>query len=72
MTPKQLQAKLSALLSQHLADEDLLQLLREVLREGGGLTVEMEDLRCRIVERDGHFSLKHVDRKRPSTIPPYR
>jgi hypothetical protein len=62
--------KLLALLGTQITDPDAGKLLLEVLNCGGGVTVEIDDLRLKLVRRDGRYSLKKDDPRRISSMPP--
>ena len=68
----QLKGRMSALLGQQLSDAEALQLLQDVAAGCGGLTIELDDARYRLIVREGKFSLKLSERRRVSSIPPFR
>ena len=56
-----------------LSADEVYQLLQEVVACGGGVTVDVdEELRFRLIQRDGRFELKRAERRRTSTLPPFR
>ena len=66
-----LRERLQALAGAQLPDGDIVKLLTEIVACGGGINVELEDGRWKLIRRDGHFVLKKDDaRPRPSTMPP--
>lgn len=72
VNPTQVKDKLRGLLGVRLTDEEVHMLLRDVVAGGGGVTIDVDDGRYRLVRRDGKFGLKKVDRRRTSTLPPFR
>ena len=70
VSPELIRDKLLALLGTQITDTDAGKLLLEVLRCGGGVTLELEDMRWKLVRRDGRYSLKKDDARRASSIPP--
>lgn len=71
MNLSHLKSKLQVLLGAQLTGEDVHVLLREVVANGGGVTIDLDDIRYRLVSREGKFGLKVVERRRTSTIPPF-
>lgn len=66
-----LRERLQALPGISLSDEDVLKLLTELIAAGGGVTLDIDDGRWKLIRRDGRFVLKKDDtRVRPSTMPP--
>ena len=68
--PNALQGKLAALAGQSIADGDVPALLQEVVAEGGGVTLDVDHVRFKLLRRDGKFVLKREDPRSPSTMPP--
>lgn len=68
--PDALRAKLMALAGVPLADDVVPTLLLEVVSEGGGVTVDIDNMRFKLLRRDGRFLLKKEDPRSQSTIPP--
>lgn len=68
--PGTLRAKLMALAGVPLEDEVVPTLLLEVVTEGGGVTLEIDTARFKLLRRDGKFTLKKEDPRSQSTIPP--
>lgn len=69
-TPDNLRTKLLALAGVPLTDEIVPGLLLEVVSEGGGVTLDVENMRFKLLRRDGKFLLKKEDPRSQSTIPP--
>ncbi|HEX7481764.1 MAG TPA: hypothetical protein VF331_28415 [Polyangiales bacterium] len=66
-----LRERLNGLLGGHLGEADTLKLIADVIKSGGGITIELDDSRWKLIRRDGHFVLKKDEpRTRPSTMPP--
>jgi hypothetical protein len=66
-----LRERLHALTGNPIADADVARLLTDVVAAGGGVTLEVDDGRWKLIRRDGRFVLKKEDsRARPSTMPP--
>lgn len=68
--PDNLRAKLMALAGVPLEDEVVPTLLLEVVNEGGGVTLDIDAARFKLLRRDGKFLLKKEDPRSQSTIPP--
>jgi hypothetical protein len=68
--PDTLRAKLLALTGVPLADEAVPELLLEVVSEGGGVTLDLDNIRFKLLRRDGRFLIKKEDPRSQSTIPP--
>lgn len=60
--------KLGALGSAHLSEADVIKLLTELINCGGGVSLELDELRVKLIRREGHFALK--DGRAHSTFPP--
>ncbi len=69
-----IRSKLSSLAGVALSDADVLALLAEIVKSGGGVHVELnEGTRYRLIRRDGKFLLsKESSRARLSSTPPRR
>jgi hypothetical protein len=68
-----LREKLHAIAGSPISDADVLKLLGELIADGGGISLELDDARWKLIRREGHFMLKKDDpRARPSTMPPRR
>lgn len=65
-----LRDRLAGLRSVHLDDLELTELLTQIIDAGGGITIDIETARYRIIRRDNAFVVKPADRS--STHPPPR
>jgi hypothetical protein len=66
-----LRERLQALSGTPIADADVLRVLNDVVAAGGGVSLEVDDGRWKLIRRDGRFVLKKDEaRARPSTMPP--
>jgi hypothetical protein len=65
-------ARLAALAGTPLNDLDVLDLLAEAIKGGGGVHIELdEQTRYKLIRREGRFALsKEPARGRSSTVPP--
>ena len=68
--PDNLRAKLMALAGVPLDDEIVPTLLLDVLSEGGGVTLDIDNVRFKLLRRDGRFVVKKDDPRSQSTVPP--
>ena len=62
--------KLSGLAGTPLADHDIVALLAEVVSGGGGVVIEIDDARYKLIRREGRFVLTKDSRARMSSVPP--
>ncbi len=60
--------KLGALGSTQLSEADVIKLLTELINCGGGVSLELDELRVKLIRREGHFALK--DGRSHSSFPP--
>jgi hypothetical protein len=68
-----LRTRLIGLSGSQLEDVDVMSLLSEVLGGGGGVSVEVDQARFKLIRRDGKFVLtKDPARVRNSSLPPRR
>jgi hypothetical protein len=68
-----LRERLNALLGGHITDTDAIKLIADVINTGGGVNIELDDGRWKLIRRDGRFVLKKDEpRARPSSMPPRR
>jgi hypothetical protein len=67
-----MRSKLSGLAGVSLSDPDVVELLAEIIGEGGGVLLEIDDgTRYRLLRREGKFVLnKDASRARYSSVPP--
>lgn len=70
VSPELVRDKLLGLLGAQITEPDVPKLLLELLSCGGGVTLELDDLRVKLVRREGRFSLKKEDSRRASSMPP--
>lgn len=61
--------KLLALIGAQATEVDLTRVLTELLRGGGGVTLEFDDVRLKVVMREGRYHFKREDLRR-SSLPP--
>ena len=61
--------KLLALLGSQLQDAEVVKLLADLLSCGGGVTLELDEVRVKLIRREGRFGMKKEER-RSSTVPP--
>jgi hypothetical protein len=67
VSPERVREKLGALTG-HLSDGEVIKLLTELLAVGGGVSLEIDELRVKLIRREGHFALK--DGRTHSSLPP--
>jgi hypothetical protein len=60
--------RLHALAGTHLSEAEVVKLLTELINCGGGVDLELDELRMKLIRRDGHFVLK--DARPHSSFPP--
>jgi hypothetical protein len=70
VSSEQLRDKLLAVLGSQLQEHEVIKLLFDLLNSGGGVTLELDDIRLKLIRRDGKFGLKKEDSRRTSTVPP--
>jgi hypothetical protein len=61
--------KLLALIGSHATEGDVARVLTDLLRSGGGVTLEFDDVRLKVVMREGRYHFKREDVRR-SSLPP--
>jgi hypothetical protein len=66
-----LRARLMSVIGTSLDAATLADLVENVLKAGGGVRMEMDDVRFTVIRREGRFVVKKDDH-RPSTMPPRR
>lgn len=66
-----LRDRLNGLVGVQMDADEVAKLLGDVISEGGGVTIETDDGRYRLVRREGKYELKKSDLRR-SSFPPYR
>lgn len=67
-----LRVRLSALRSGRLTDAELSELLIEIIKEGGGVSLDVDGAVFKVVRREAHFGFHAAEQRRPSTMPPRR
>jgi hypothetical protein len=65
-----LRDKLLAMISSQLQEQEVIKLLSDLLSCGGGVTLELDDMRLKLIRREGKFGIKKEDSRRTSTVPP--
>jgi len=60
--------RLLSLMNAHVSESDVIKLLIELIGCGGGVSLELDELRIKLVRREGHFALK--DGRVHSSFPP--
>jgi hypothetical protein len=65
-----LRDKLLALAGAQVSEAEVSRLLAELLSCGGGVTLELDDLRLKLVRREGRFTFKKEESRRASSFPP--
>jgi hypothetical protein len=70
VSSEQLRDKLLALVGSAVTEAEVSKLLAELLSCGGGVTLELDDVRVKLIRREGRFSIKKEDLRRTSTAPP--
>lgn len=68
---EQLRDKLLALVGAQVTEADVTKLLAELLSCGGAVTLEIDDVRMKLIRREGRLSFKREDARRVSTMPPH-
>jgi hypothetical protein len=68
VSPERLRERLSSLGSSQLSEADVIKLLTELINCGGGVSLELDELRVKLIRREGHFALK--DGRTHSSLPP--
>ena len=61
--------KLLALIGAHASEVDVARVITDLLRTGGGVTLEFDDVRLKVVIREGRYHFKREDARR-SSMPP--
>jgi hypothetical protein len=68
VSAERLRERLSALGNSQLSEADVIKLLTELINCGGGVSLELDELRVKLIRREGHFALK--DGRPHSSLPP--
>jgi hypothetical protein len=66
---EKLRERLLAIAGAQLPDLDVVKLLADLIGCGGGVTLELDDMRLKLIRRESRFILKKEDR-RSSSMPP--
>jgi hypothetical protein len=67
---EKLRERLLALVGAQLPEADVIRLLGDVISGGGGVTLELDEVRLKLIRREGRFMLKKEEQRRTSTVPP--
>ena len=70
VSSEMLRDKLLAMIGSQLQDQEVVKLLADLLSCGGGVTLELDDIRLKLIRREGKFAIKKEDSRRTSTVPP--
>ena len=65
---ERLREKLAGLQTAQLSEADVIKLLTDLINCGGGVSLELDELRVKLIRREGHFALK--DGRLHSSLPP--
>ena len=65
-----LRDRLNGLLGTQLSESEVTRLIDDVVSAGGGVTIETDDGRYKLVRREGKYELRKADRR--SSYPPFR
>jgi hypothetical protein len=68
VSAERVREKLGALGSTQLSEADVIKLLTELINCGGGVSLELDELRVKLIRREGHFALK--EGRTHSSFPP--
>ena len=68
VSAERVREKLGSLGSTQLSEADVIKLLTELINCGGGVSLELDELRVKLIRREGHFALK--DGRSHSSLPP--
>jgi hypothetical protein len=67
-SPDRVRERLGALSNTQISEADLIKLVTDLLNAGGGVSLEIDEIRVKVVRREGHFVIK--DGRIHSTVPP--
>ena len=70
VSTQMLRDKLLALIGSQATEADVAKVLTDLLRGGGGVTLELDDVRLKVVMREGRYHFKREDTRRGSSLPP--
>jgi hypothetical protein len=65
---ERLREKLAGLQNAQLSEAEVIKLLTDLISCGGGVSLELDELRMKLIRREGHFALK--DGRLHSSLPP--
>ncbi|HKU45026.1 MAG TPA: hypothetical protein VJR89_42995 [Polyangiales bacterium] len=68
VSPERVRERLLTLTGAQLSEVDVIKLLTELINCGGGVTLDLDELRIKLIRREGHFALK--DGRLHSSFPP--
>lgn len=68
LSPDRVRERLLALMNAQVSETDVIKLLIALLSSGGGVNLELDELRIKLIRREGHFALK--DARLHSSFPP--
>jgi hypothetical protein len=69
VSSENLRERLLALAGTQLSEADVIKLLSDLISCGGGVTLELTDMRLKLIRREGRFILKE-ERRNSSSMPP--
>jgi hypothetical protein len=70
VSSEKLREKLLAIAGAQLPEVDVLRLLADIIGCGGGVTLELDEVRLKLIRREGRFMLKKDEQRRTSSMPP--
>jgi len=70
VSSEKLREKLLAIAGAPLPEVDVVRLLAELIGCGGGVSLELDELRLKLIRREGRFMLKKDEQRRTSSMPP--
>jgi hypothetical protein len=72
VSSEKLRERLLAIAGAQLTDLDVVKLLSDLIGCGGGVTLEIDDMRLKLIRREGRFILKKEEARRSSSSMPPR
>ena len=69
VSSENLRERLLGIAGAQLTEADVVKLLSDLIGCGGGVTLELNDMRLKLIRREGRFILKE-ERRSSSSIPP--
>jgi hypothetical protein len=71
VSTEHLRERLIGMAGAQLPDSDVLKLLADLIGCGGGVTLELDEMRVKLLRREGRFVLRKEDlRRTSSSMPP--